>query len=217
MAVLACTDRLFKQHGITYFLDYGALLGAVRHGGPIPWDDPIDIDIGVLANQSQAILDIRGKFSSECDGFSVVHRSDVPSFIPAWSHLLVRRGAFRVFFNRLYPIYIDVADYEFTPRMHLTDTHFEDLHIDYPMDRILPTSPCVFGGMVVQCPRDSFFVLERLYGADWRVPKRHFKPTDTQNGGNNGGNEEGAIKKLYWPLSQEDLDALNSGSGVRQP
>lgn len=43
LRLLCDFDKFCKKHDIQYFLYYGTLIGAIRHGGMIPWDDDIDV------------------------------------------------------------------------------------------------------------------------------------------------------------------------------
>lgn len=43
LEIFSVFDEICKRHNIPYFVDYGTLLGAVRHQGFIPWDDDLDI------------------------------------------------------------------------------------------------------------------------------------------------------------------------------
>ena len=43
LTLLAHFDQVCRTYGLRYFAGGGTLLGAVRHGGYIPWDDDIDL------------------------------------------------------------------------------------------------------------------------------------------------------------------------------
>lgn len=59
LQMLSDIDKLCKKHGIKWFADYGTLLGAVRHGGYIPWDD--DFDIYMLRDDYERFFEIAPK------------------------------------------------------------------------------------------------------------------------------------------------------------
>lgn len=54
LEILRAVDEACSQLGIPYFLDGGTALGAVRHGGFIPWDD--DADVGMLRPHYERFL-----------------------------------------------------------------------------------------------------------------------------------------------------------------
>lgn len=55
LSLLKEFDYVCKQNNIQYWLEFGTLIGAVRHHGFIPWDD--DIDLSVTRKDYERLVD----------------------------------------------------------------------------------------------------------------------------------------------------------------
>ncbi|WP_405294392.1 LicD family protein [Methanobrevibacter sp.] len=49
-------DNVCAKHDIEYWMDYGTLLGSVRHNAFVPWDD--DLDVGIMRKDYNRLVEI---------------------------------------------------------------------------------------------------------------------------------------------------------------
>lgn len=56
LGILEAIDTVCKANNISYWIEGGTLLGAMRHGGFIPWDD--DLDVSMLRADYDRFLEV---------------------------------------------------------------------------------------------------------------------------------------------------------------
>lgn len=128
LEILVEIDRICEKYKLRYFIDYGNLLGAIRHKGFIPWDDDIDImmmrkDYEIFVEVANAELPKELVFRSPEDDSgnyelfsSVQHRA-----------MLISTDAIGKYHNYLYGAGVDIFPYDYLAKDPNKEKQREDI------------------------------------------------------------------------------------------
>lgn len=106
LTMLKDFDEICKNNDINYFIYFGTNIGAVRHGGFIPWDD--EIDIGLFREDYEKLIKILDKGTEKYYIYNWKHRFGVDNSCYTPKTLFCLKNTRLKFLLMDYGIYIDL-------------------------------------------------------------------------------------------------------------
>ncbi len=143
-------QAIMDHFNIPFFFAYGTLLGAVRHGGLIPWDD--DVDCYILEEDLEKFSTVEPLF----------RKLGYNTFKTGWNGWKIRRE-----------VDIDVFI------MGLKDDHYvpvgwpqewDKLHIN----QVFPLRKVQFGSIAINAPYDTKDYLDQCFGKNWATHAKKY-------------------------------------------
>lgn len=114
LEMLKYFDELCQKHGIRYWLSSGNCIGLVRHGGFIPWDD--DVDVEMLREDYLKLV----KVFKETDDYVLQTWKNDPGYFAPYAKMRDKHSYIEEYGqDNLYKyrgVYIDVFQLERAPR-----------------------------------------------------------------------------------------------------
>jgi phosphorylcholine metabolism protein LicD len=178
---------MFEKYDIPYWLNGGTALGAVRHGGLIPWDD--DLDIAVMLDDRKKILALEPKLN-KC-GYSIIR-----FFF-----------GFKIFYTKIKPEHgrnysfpnLDIFLWKYYPKEEVFSHAYKKPKEIWPKDvlypdEIFPLRRYKFGPLQVLGASKYENALSRFYGKNWN--KIAYRDYDHK--------EEEQVEKVVITLTNKD-------------
>lgn len=155
--------EVFVKHGVAYWVSGGTLLGAVRNGGIIPWDD--DLDLGIYTHQKELFWSLEPVFNQlgyeifkiECGYIKIFPKSGT----------LCEGQKFKIPF-------LDIAlRVERNGKIYFDEVKIsrrrEGEPVYFTKDELHPIKEYTFGEFKIHGPHDPINYLNYFYGQDWNT------------------------------------------------
>lgn len=159
--VMRLVAQELDARGIQWWIDYGTLLGALRHGGLIPWDN--DIDLGAPAEGFDKLLAAQHALRKQGLAFTYSFR---------WDYVNVTRSATNGNGLDIFP-WFKRADGTYYRRLYSGMDRKKGK--DFPAAWIEPRRRIVWEGLELWAPAQAEKLCAHRYGPGWQTPVRYGK------------------------------------------
>ena len=156
--------QFFEKHNIEYFISFGTLLGAKRHGGMIPWDT--DIDVVIPEYEQKKVFDLlQQEYIKQYDISIDEYKGMVGDII-------------RVNYSKINHLHADIFIYK-----HIDNNIHLGLQEVLPYNTIFTLNEISFYDLQVKIPNNIDYFLQHFFGKDymdyaykqWSFKKYKFK------------------------------------------
>ena len=165
--LLKCTHAIFEHFGITYWLTGGSMIGYMRHGGIIPWDD--DIDICCFMTDKEKIFSPEVLEAFKLNNIKVIEDQTFNIENPTLSKIYRNTAKSKAVKSGQVPYpFIDI----FYMDQSKLDSSINFLSIGnedhwIAPEELYPIKKINFGPVTANAPFDPVPQLDRGYGKDW--------------------------------------------------